>query len=126
MLIDDGEEFNFLHNIILKHSNAAKEIVAMQTVDDAIDFLHLHKSDDNFLPDLIFLDINMPGKNGWDFLNEFEPIRNELSKLPVVIMLTSSVNPDDEVKALGYPFVSAYQNKPLVKPVVEDILKKYF
>jgi CheY-like chemotaxis protein len=72
------------------------------------------------------LDINMPGMNGWEFLKEYNQLENKLQSKVIVIMLTTSDNPDDESKAKTWDFVSDYITKPLTKEKMEVIVNKYF
>jgi len=126
MLIDDGEEFNFLNEITIRHANASKKVVAFQSANEALKYLDLNKQDTDALPDLILLDINMPLTDGWGFLDAFGQLKSSMQKLPVILMLTSSSNPEDKTRALGYSTVSGYYSKPLLKAVLEEILQKFF
>ncbi|SFT55116.1 CheY chemotaxis protein or a CheY-like REC (receiver) domain [Algoriphagus locisalis] len=59
----------------------------------------------------ILLDVNMPGMNGWDFLDEMG--RNELNHLVKIVMLTSSISEVDRDKAKSYSSVFGYFTKPM-------------
>jgi CheY-like chemotaxis protein len=74
------------------------------------------------MPDLIFLDINMPGMNGWEFLDEYNKIMDPTKNSLVVTMLTTSDNPDDKARAKDWKFVSDFITKPLTKEMMEKIL----
>jgi CheY-like chemotaxis protein len=65
----------------------------------------------DFLPDLILLDINMPVMDGWEFLHHLNKDERFLN-IPIYI-LTSSIDPDDEIKAKQYPNIKGYVIKPL-------------
>jgi CheY-like chemotaxis protein len=64
--------------------------------------------------------------NGWEFLTEFRKISNEHVPQPVIIMLTTSLNPDDKQRAENIPEITDFENKPLTKEMIERIIKKYF
>ena len=76
------------------------------------------------MPDAILLDWNMPIMNGWEFLEEYEKLEPEFKAKTVVIMLTSSLNPDDRDRALSYGDVDAMYNKLLDKDILADIEDK--
>ena len=117
ILIDDDKFTNFYNEIILKNADAANEILSFQDARLALKYL---KEEDG-KADIIFLDINMPVMNGWEFLEEYEKLTQAKN---TVIMLTSSVNQDDESKAKQNRLVNRFINKPLTEQALEDILKE--
>ena len=77
-------------------------------------------------PDLMFLDVNMPAMDGWQFLEAYEKLTEAQRSRLVVVMLTTSINPDDEEKAKSNPLVDGFENKPLTGEELKDIIRKYF
>jgi CheY-like chemotaxis protein len=75
---------------------------------------------------VIFLDLNMPGLNGWEFLQEYGKIRDKIKTHIVVILLTSSFNPDDRERASSCSTVDGFQSKSLTKDMLNQILKEHF
>lgn len=73
---------------------------------------------------MIFLDINMPSMNGWEFIEQFRKIRSGSSI--VLVMLTTSLNPDDEFLSRKIPEITVFKNKPLTRTMVEGLLNEYF
>lgn len=65
------------------------------------------------LPDVIFLDLNMPGFNGWDFLDSFELVYKRIEKPIDVYIISSSIDPKDQLLVDKYPFVKASIGKPV-------------
>ena len=120
LLIDDDKDDNFLHTRTIKKSDITKEVASFLDAEDALAYL---KSAESKKPDLIFLDINMPKMNGWDFLNEYTKLPDD-KKGSIVVMLTTSVNPDDKHKALSFQNVVSYTNKPLTQMELLDLIKK--
>jgi len=130
LLIDDDEPTNFLNKLILEEMNCAEQIHIAKSGREAINFLtanHREKNNrDAQMPDLVFLDINMPAMDGWEFLDLFTGFNTARKKKAVTIMLTTSLNPEDETKSKTIAQVSGYRRKPLSREMVEEILEKYF
>lgn len=125
MLVDDNPDDNFYHERVIKRSNSAEIVVSKQTGLDALEYLKSEK-DNNLHPDLIFLDINMPGMNGWEFLEEYRKLDEKFKSRAIVVMLTTSENPDDKMKAETMNIASDFKTKPLTKEMLEEIVNKYF
>ncbi len=123
MLVDDDEDDNYFHEKEIIENDLAKTVVVKDSVRKALEYL---KDKNDPSSDLIFLDINMPGMSGWDFLDEYKKLDKELQNKTIIIMLSTSSNPKDVQKAMDSTFVSDYINKPLKKEMVEAILEKHF
>ncbi len=119
MLIDDDEDDNFFHRIVVEESGFAKSIKISETAVEALEWF---QSADR-LPDLLFLDLNLPKMNGWEFAEELEKLN--LPQRPVIIMLTTSYSPFDKQKAVQFK-INGFETKPLDKEKLRDILKKFF
>jgi len=126
MLVDDNHNDNFFHEREIKKNNSTATVIVRNTGLEALEYLKSIKDDKNMQPDLIFLDINMPGMNGWEFLQEYNHLDKELQSHVIIIMLTTSDNPDDETKSKAWNFISEYITKPLTKEIMEDIINKHF
>jgi CheY-like chemotaxis protein len=123
MLIDDSSDDNFIHEREIKKANVADTIIIHNGGSDALEYLRSKQ-----LPhaDLIFLDINMPRMNGWEFLEEYNLLDKTLQGTAIIIMLTTSNHPEDLKKAKFWSFVSDYRTKPLTSEAMNDIITKYF
>ncbi|HKB44406.1 MAG TPA: hypothetical protein VKC90_08445, partial [Chitinophagaceae bacterium] len=75
---------------------------------------------------LIFLDINMPAMNGWEFLDKYNELDQQHKGKVITVMLTTSLNPDDKLKANDNPIISRFETKPLTSEKLHAILRKYF
>lgn len=73
------------------------------------------------IPDFIFLDLNMPVKDGFGFLAEFAELNENIRKKSRVVVLSSSISPDDINRASTNPFVHKYLNKPLTDKYLEAL-----
>lgn len=126
MLIDDNPDDNFFHERVIKKSNAADIVIAKQTALDALEYLTSTKENEDLHPELIFLDINMPGMNGWEFLEAYNELDEKFKSRAIVVMLTTSDNPDDKIKAKVMNIASDFKTKPLTREMLEEIVAKYF
>jgi CheY-like chemotaxis protein len=121
LLIDDDEPTNFLHRLTLEQVDCTEFIQVVQSGQEALDFLKRSPH-----PDLIFLDVNMPAMDGWEFLDKYRQLPPEQKASIVMIMLTTSLNPDDEAKARSIPEVRGFENKPLRAARLRELLEDYF
>lgn len=119
LLIDDNEIDNFINERIINTSGFAKEVIVKTSTDNALN--HLQKADKKDLPSIIFLDLNMPVKDGFVFLEEFDKMDASLKASCKVIVLSSSISPEDINKASANPYVIKYINKPLSEKYLEAV-----
>ena len=116
MLIDDNEIDNLINQKMIEAANITENIYTHTGAKSAIEFLkNIEKTNlaDQVLPDVIFLDIDMPLMDGFQFLVEFEKLGNLVKKKCKIVMLTSSINPQDLNRSKKFPNVKLYLNKPL-------------
>lgn len=126
LLIDDDEATNFIHDMVIKQADVTKNIVAVQSGKDALDFLTRRTEGEYQKPELIFLDINMPGMNGWEFLEAYKKLDDEQKGGIVTVMLTTSLNPDDEEKANSFNTVKSFLHKPLSIEMIHRVMRENF
>ncbi len=126
LLIDDNGSTNFMHQLMVKKADCAEKCVAVQSGQDALDYLKSSINGIHPQPDLIFLDINMPSMNGWEFLEHYKNLDKDEQGKIVVMMLTTSKNPDDIEKAKTFGYVSGFMNKPLTVDMLNKVVQENF
>lgn len=114
IFIDDDEDLNFLQERMCARSKAISNYFIAGSAIQTLQYL----SETNIAPDVIFVDINMPIMNGFQFIEEFE--RNYSHKFPdtQLYVLSSSVRSDDRRRSLEYTSVRDF----LIKPLTEEQL----
>jgi len=121
VFIDDDEELVSVYSAILERKKLSKYLVHFNNAKDSIKYLKNLKEEE--LPDYILLDLYMPEMNGFKFLEYFEKRMKKLSEVIEVYVCTSSRKKDDRFKAMKYPFVEAYLEKPLSSDFIELLIK---
>lgn len=130
LLIDDDEPTNFLSHMVVEEAACTNAIQVAISSKQALDYLtnqgdFAHTRKNYPRPELIFLDINMPAMNGWEFLEKYSELEKGYKGNIIIIMLTTSLNPDDRLKSERIPQVSGFEHKPLTEGKLDNILKKY-
>lgn len=116
MLIDDNEIDNMINQKMIESADITTHIYTCTGARSAIEFLKNVEPlpvADQVLPELILLDIDMPLMDGFQFLDEFDKLSNTTRKKCRIVMLTSSINPQDFSRSKKYNSVRLYLNKPL-------------
>ena len=126
LLVDDDESCNYYHQLVLKEMNCAEKLAIAYDGKEALDYIQSAADAVFPMPAIIFLDINMPGVNGWEFLEAYEKLNEKIKEKILVVMLTSSLNPDDVQKAKKYKSVVDFKNKYLEKDVMAELLLEHF
>ncbi|WP_339839539.1 response regulator [uncultured Maribacter sp.] len=124
LLIDDDPATNFVHRFAIKKTKLTENVTVVANGKEALEYLQSNDSIPK--PNIIFLDINMPIMNGWQFLEEYERLNANTQGDIVLIMLTTSLNPDDLHKANTFSTINGYRNKPLTTKMIEEIVEEYF
>lgn len=130
LLVDDDAPTNFIHRKIIQNSNVEAHIQACESGECALDYLEgfapFQKDEENPRPGIIFLDINMPGMNGWEFLDRYERLPEEKKEKVVVAMLSTSINPDDLARAERNANVYTFFSKPLRTDYISQLINEKF
>ena len=124
-LIDDSETFNFINLKTMEKAGFAQTIKTFDSGSTALAYIwKLSPSHPEKFPDMIFLDINMPGMNGWDFLDSIKNLYDSVLRNCKLFILTSSINQVDMDHAKTYKIVNEFISKPLTVARLESIMGK--
>lgn len=126
LLIDDSEAINYIHNYILKELGIVQEIIIRENGADALAYLLDLIASNTPLPELIFIDINMPKMNAWEFFEAYQKIDLDIRRQSHVILMTSSIDPADMAKAQDIPDIEAIKDKPFDETVLKELLTRFF
>lgn len=123
LLVDDNIADNYYHNIIIKKMDIANTVEIAENGLLAIEFIkkQLHTP-----PEIIFLDLNMPKMNGWEFLEQYKHLDATQKAKVIILILTTSANPDDMKRAKEIEEVTGFETKPLTEDLLRDILNEHF
>lgn len=120
LLVEDDPITIMVCERIIKMTFFSEKVASCLNGKLALEYL-LSVKETEALPQIIFLDINMPVMNGWDFLAELDKIKSDFQKLPVIYLLSSTVDPEDYTKAREIPLIKDFISKPLGREALDKI-----
>lgn len=127
LCIDDDPITLMLSKKVIEKSSFSDEIITAQNGEEALLYFNTLKYNKAKIvkkPQLIFLDLNMPVMGGWEFLDYFtSPAYNEFNSINVIV-LSSTINPEDLLKAKKYPIIKDFLSKPITKAMLEYLKNK--
>ncbi|MBE9585851.1 response regulator [Mucilaginibacter sp. JRF] len=123
LMIDDNPVEHLIMQKMFDHYEVFQNTSHSSNGADIIAWMKENCEDEDNLPDLIFLDLNMPF-SGWQFLTELSEIKDVLCKQPVIYILSSSIDRDEQSRAQKYPFVKGFMSKPVSKQQLYDIAEQ--
>ena len=125
-MIDDDQVSNFVCESIIRSEKFADEVVSFEWAQDALQYLEkVSENDPENFPDLIFLDINMPGMDGWTFIKEYRKLPEQVTNRCSLFMLSSAVDRKDIICAKSHEEVKDFFSKPL-SPEILAIIREEF
>jgi|TARA_B110000967_G_scaffold117195_1_gene119920 CheY-like chemotaxis protein len=123
-IVDDDLIYQFMLHRIIMRNNLAEKIVTFSDGEDAIQYLIDNKGTNKNIPDVIFLDTNMPILDGWQFVEKYAKIKAEIKKKVIIYMLSSSIKPADLQSASEISDLNGYIIKPTQLEELKTILHK--
>jgi len=124
LLVDDDDISNFVARDVVEESGLVNDIEVTINGKLALELICKPAFNDK-KPLLIFLDINMPVMDGFEFLEEFEKLTEEQKEGIYIVMLTSSTDENDIVRSRFFP-ISGYIAKPLTVDKLEEVVQKVY
>ena len=123
LCIDDDPITLMLCKKVISKAGFSNNIDTVLNGEEAINYFKKIKENNDKLPEIVFLDLNMPVMDGWDFLETLSS--NECCKIIFkdikIIILSSTIDPKDIEKAKKYPEVHHFFSKPITKEMLEHI-----
>lgn len=120
-IIDDDPIHQRIAQIMISKHNLFDEYFSYTDAQKALDFLEENKKNQETLPDVILLDLNMSVIDGWDFLETFETLIKEFKKNIRVFIVSSSVDEKDVLRSKSYVAVKGFISKPLSPDIIRSI-----
>jgi CheY-like chemotaxis protein len=127
LLVDDDESANFLNKMVLTRTGMVEEIVSSLNGEEALKRLEALKSPDDKAeqePLLLFLDINMPVMDGWEFLQQYEETKTPPDA--IIYLLSTSQNPEDVQRAGRISTVKGFLHKPLTRGDLTRVVEQHY
>jgi len=119
--IDDNEYDHLIVGSLIKTYTDCKRTSFFFNGREALDILNKNSLNARELPDVIIVDLFMPGFSGWDFLDAFTKIYPALCKKIKVFILSSSIKREDIEHSKNYSFVQSYITKPLTQVLLQKL-----
>lgn len=125
LLVDDSELDNFINQKVMESNHFARHIYVCTNGESAIEFMRNiiiareHKTE--IFPDIIFVDLDMPIKDGFRFIEDLKKEIGEEIPLPKIVILSSSMNVFDKVKAEELDSAITFLNKPLKESLLVEL-----
>lgn len=122
ILIDDSSFDLFIYEKLILKSGIGNSVRPFNSAQDALDFLISQQED---LPDtVILLDLQMPGMNGFEFIEAFALLNQSLKDRIRIYMLSSTIDTRDIEKAKASDYIIDLLSKPLEVPLLKSILNE--
>ncbi len=123
IVVDDSKLDCFIAEKIIQNTGRCESVRTFQQASDALSYIkelpaHNHGT-------ILFIDIQMPVMNGFEFVEAFEQLPQDIKSAYIIYMLSSSINENDIAKVKGYPSVKQFLNKPLTGKTMTVLLEEY-
>ncbi len=123
-LVDDDKIFQLIASRSIKATQFSGKILQFNNGSEAIQYLEEHADDQNALPDLLFLDINMPLVDGWMFMEDYISLKSRINKMIRIYMISSSIDPKDVERAKAIREIKEYVTKPVSQQKFAELISE--
>ncbi|WP_298545930.1 response regulator [uncultured Aquimarina sp.] len=121
LLVDDSNSTNFFNKTIIQKADCVEEVLIATNGSSALQHLQ-----SDTIPEIIFLDLNMPVMNGWEFLEHHNQLSATDKNSKIVVMIGAKLSEEEEKTLKSFPQVTEFREKMLSKEIVLEIVSKYF
>jgi CheY-like chemotaxis protein len=122
-IVDDDEVHQFTLKKQIEFSGLSDEIIVFSDGEEVFKHFESNLNNPERIPDVIFLDINMPIMDGWDFVSEFKRLKSSLTKEVSIFMVSSSIREEDIRRAKGILEISDYIVKPISSQTLFNLIQ---
>lgn len=126
LILDDDPVFSMIFNASFNRVDARYNCKTIENVDGAIEYIKLCIGTGTGIPNLLFVDMNMPDKDGIQFIEEYENIIGVDCNLSSLYLLSSGMSPNDELRALSFSSVTGIESKSDILEFIERINQEHF
>lgn len=123
LLLDDNPATNFIHRKFINQADCTHQVQDFQSGKQVLAYL---ESEANVLPELLFVDINMPVMDAWEFLEGLKGLGRKGLEDIVIILLSTSMSPSDKDKAEKIEFINDIRLKPLSVNTIHEVIGQFF
>ncbi len=126
LLVDDSLATNLINKELILTLGITDRVETAKNGLEALDYIKKGTEDSSYIPSLIFLDINMPKMNGFEFLEAYNDFSDSLKKSVVILMLSTSILQDDKDRADSLGVSEGFLSKPLTAEGLRATMRKHF
>lgn len=112
-VVDDDQIYQFIMHRTLTKLDSSLKVLNFSNCADILNFLKRNVENSQLLPDIILVELNTPFMNGWKFLDAYKELKNALAKQLDIYIITSSVDPNDQLKAAAQEDLCGLYTKPI-------------
>ena len=121
MIIDDNKIDLYVNAQVIARSNFGQEILQYSSAEQALEYLQLNNGSLSLLPEVIFVDIYMPGMSGFEFMEMYDGLPDAVKRHCAVYIISSSIDKNDIDRVNADSNINAFYQKPLSRAFLETI-----